>query len=155
MSSYFGSNLSLGHDNLSILRFVISQSCMITITNTTNKSLHSANLTEIFVSERIISDNLSQWPTQMYYVKLTNSLFEANKTAYINVRIGSDFNFTFNIQERNPLTWKKQWNPPENSTQSHYLIHQLNATNLSDFSLIIQCHCSDQNQEDIMCWCGH
>ena len=41
-------------------------------------------------------------------LRLTNSLLEANKTAYINVRIGEDFNFTFNNQERNPLTWKRK-----------------------------------------------
>ena len=44
-------------------------------------------------------------------VSLTNSVLEAKKTAYINVRIGDNFNFTFNNQERKPLTWKKKKSP--------------------------------------------
>ena len=46
-------------------------------------------------------------------LNLTNTVLEANKTAYLSVRIGSDFNFTFNNQERNPLTWKKKKSPSQ------------------------------------------
>ena len=46
-------------------------------------------------------------------VSLTNSVLEAKKTAYINVRIGDNFNFTFNNQERKPLTWKKKKSPSQ------------------------------------------
>jgi hypothetical protein len=45
-------------------------------------------------------------------LNLTNSVLEANKTAYPSIRIGSDFNFTFNNQERNPF-WKKKKSPSQ------------------------------------------
>ena len=46
-------------------------------------------------------------------VNLTNSVLEAKKTAYISIRIGNEFNFTFNNQERNPFTWTKKKSPSQ------------------------------------------
>ena len=46
-------------------------------------------------------------------INLTNIVLEAKNTVYINVRIGSNFNFTFNNQERNPLPWKKRKSPSQ------------------------------------------
>jgi hypothetical protein len=39
---------------------------------------------------------------------LAKNVLETNKTAYINIKIGREFSFTFNNQDRSPFSWKKK-----------------------------------------------
>ena len=39
---------------------------------------------------------------------LAKNVLETNKPAYINIKIGREFSFTFNNQDRSPSSWKKK-----------------------------------------------